>query len=250
MENPTFRLEGIIKSKESAEDFEGPLALILQLISKSKIEIKDIKIADILEQYMEYLDRMKNMDLEIASEFIAMASHLTYIKARTLLAGRDEEISELESLINSLEELKRRESYERIKEAAEFLTGRAEKGFLSFVRMPEAFPEDGEYKYSHEIKELRDTLLMLLGREREHGMTAENVIVPARLIYPVGEKTEEIMMMLRETGKINIYKLFRGCAGRSELVASFMAILELCKSGNILLEDENGEYIAVYNGAA
>ncbi len=250
MENPTFKLEGIIKSRESPEDFEGPLVLILQLISKNKIEIKDIKISVILEQYLAYLDKMKKMDLEIASEFIAMASHLTYIKAKTLLAGQDEEVSELEALINSLEELKRRESYEKIKEAFEFLGGRAEKGFMSFVRMPEALPENGQYRYSHEAWELRDTMLMLLGKERNPVTTAENIMLPARLIYPVGEKTEEIMMKLREEGKLNIYTLFQGCKGRSELVATFMAVLELCKSGNLLLENNEGEYVAVYNAVA
>ena len=101
---------------------------------------------------------MKKMDLEIASEFIAMASHLTYIKAKTLLAG-DEEVSELEELISSLEELKRRESFERLKEAIELLSKKAEKGFMSFVRMPEALPENGQYRYSHEARELRDTML-------------------------------------------------------------------------------------------
>jgi segregation and condensation protein A len=250
VENPTFRLEGVIKSKESLEDFEGPLVLILQLISKNKIEIKDIKISDILDQYLEYLDRMKKMDLEIASEFIAMASHLTYIKARTLLAGQDEEVSELEELISSLEELKRRESYERLKKAFEFFGQRAEKGFLTFVKMPEAMPENGQYRYSHEARELRDTLLMLLGREREPAATAEDIVLPARLIYPVGVKSEEIMMKLRERGRLDIYKLFRSCRERTELVATFMAVLELCKSGNLLLEDDEGEYMAVYNAAA
>ena len=223
--------------------------MILQLISKNKIEIKDIKISDILDQYLEYLDRMKKMDLEIASEFIAMASHLTYIKARTLLAGQDEEVSELEELISSLEELKRRESYERLKKAFEFFGQRAEKGFLTFVKMPEAMPENGQYRYSHEARELRDTLLMLLGRER-------NPQQPRRTLcflpdsYPVGVKSEEIMMKLRERGRLDIYKLFRSCRERTELVATFMAVLELCKSGNLLLEDDEGEYMAVYNAAA
>jgi segregation and condensation protein A len=77
MENPTFKLQGIIKSKESSEDFEGPLILILHLLSKNKVEIRDIQISLILDQYLKYLDEMKQMDLEIASEFITMASHLT-----------------------------------------------------------------------------------------------------------------------------------------------------------------------------
>ena len=102
MENPSFFLEGVVREKNELSDFEGPLSLILMLLSKNKIEIRDIKISDILDQYLEYLEKMQSMDLEVASEFVQMASHLLYIKTRTLLAG-DEEVSELELLMSSLE---------------------------------------------------------------------------------------------------------------------------------------------------
>ena len=92
MDNPSFFLEGVVKDKNELQDFEGPLSLILLLLSKNKIEIRDISISDILDQYLEYLGKMQSMDLEIASEFVQMASHLLYIKTRTLLSG-DEEVS-------------------------------------------------------------------------------------------------------------------------------------------------------------
>ena len=90
MENPTFYLEGIVKEKNELQDFNGPLSLILMLLSKNKIEIRDIKISEILDQYLEYLAEMERMDLEIASEFVQMASHLLYIKTKMLLAGEKE----------------------------------------------------------------------------------------------------------------------------------------------------------------
>ena len=99
MENPNFFLEGIVKNKDELENFEGPLSLILLLLSKNKIEIRDISISDILEQYLDYLEQMQSMDLEIASEFVQMAAHLLYIKTRTLLST-EEEVSELEVLIS------------------------------------------------------------------------------------------------------------------------------------------------------
>ena len=102
----TFRLEGVVHSRGDVEDFEGPLALILQLLSKNKIEIVDVKISLILEQYLAWMEEMRSMDLEITSEFMEMASHLMYIKARTLLTG-DEEPSELETLRSSLLSLKK-----------------------------------------------------------------------------------------------------------------------------------------------
>ena len=90
MENLSFHLEGIVREKDSQQDFEGPLSLILMLLQKNRIEIRDLKISDILDQYLDYLDRMQHMDLEVASEFVQMASHLLYLKTRTLLAAEEE----------------------------------------------------------------------------------------------------------------------------------------------------------------
>ena len=90
MENPSFHLEGIVREKDKLSDFEGPLNLILMLLSKIKIEIRDIKISDILDQYMAYLEQMESMDLEIASEFVSMASYLVYIKTKMLLNEEEE----------------------------------------------------------------------------------------------------------------------------------------------------------------
>ena len=83
MENPNFFLEGIVHEKDAMQDFEGPLSLILQLLSKNKIEIRDISISDILDQYLAWLEQAQSMDLEIASEFVQMAAQLLYIKCRS-----------------------------------------------------------------------------------------------------------------------------------------------------------------------
>ena len=87
MDHPIFKLEKVVQPKtgETLEDFEGPLDLILYLLSKNKIEIQDIPIALILEQYQAYLEKRKRMDLEVASEFITMAAQLMFIKTRMLL---------------------------------------------------------------------------------------------------------------------------------------------------------------------
>ena len=102
MEDPIFHLSGVVRSRGEMQDFNGPLTLILQLLSKNKIEIKDISISLILEQYLDYLDEMADMDLEVASEFVAMASYLVLIKTKMLLAGGGE-VDELGDLISSLE---------------------------------------------------------------------------------------------------------------------------------------------------
>lgn len=103
MESPIYKLEKVVQGKEELQDFEGPLDLILFLLSKNKIEIQDIPIALILDQYLAYLDRRKEMDLEVASEFVTMAAHLMYIKTRMLLSLEDEEAkNEMDALIQSL----------------------------------------------------------------------------------------------------------------------------------------------------
>lgn len=154
MDNPTFHLESIVKDKNELQDFDGPLSLILMLLSKNKIEIRDIKIADILDQYLEYLDRMERMDLEITSEFVQMASHLLYIKTKTLLAG-EEEVSELEELMTSLEQLKCKDIYTAVQKITPELKSASEKGLLYYTKLPEPLPNvKREYEYRHEPADL------------------------------------------------------------------------------------------------
>ena len=114
MEEPKYHLTGVMRSNDALPaDFDGPLDVILLLLSKNKIEIQDVSITSILEQYLAYLEEMKRLDMEIASEFIAMASHLMLIKTKMLLsaAEREEALSEMELLIRSLEERQRAEAY-------------------------------------------------------------------------------------------------------------------------------------------
>ena len=120
MGEPQYRLEGIVHTKaEIMEDFEGPLDVIFEVLSKNKIEIQDVSITAILEQYLGYLDEMKRMDMEIASEFITMASHLMLIKTKMLLSAAEaaEAESELDLLRQSLVERKRKEAMEQIRKA-------------------------------------------------------------------------------------------------------------------------------------
>ena len=127
MESPIYKLEKVVQGKEELQDFEGPLDLILFLLSKNKIEIQDIPIALILDQYLAYLDRRKEMDLEVASEFVTMAAHLMYIKTRMLLSLEDEEAkNEMDALIQSLAERQRGEAYARVRRLAELLGIRQE----------------------------------------------------------------------------------------------------------------------------
>ena len=149
MGEPQYRLEGIVHTKtETMEDFEGPLDVIFELLSKNKIEIQDVSITAILEQYLAYLDEMKRLDMEIASEFITMASHLMLIKTKMLLSAAEqaEAESELDLLRQSLIERRRKEAMEQIRAAVTELEPRHEIGLCLFTKQPEPLKREKGYR--------------------------------------------------------------------------------------------------------
>lgn len=242
MKDLTFHLEGIVKERNELQDFQGPLSLILMLLSKNKIEIRDIKISEILDQYLEYLAEMERMDLEIASEFVQMASHLLYIKTRTLLAG-DEEVSELEELMSSLEQLKAKDIYTSVQKITPELEKASETGLLYYSKLPEPLPKIGrEYEYRHEAADLFKALYAVVSRG---GKPSEpefaQRIAPSRIVYEVRTKSRELVELLRK-GETKLETLYAQCGSRSEIVATFISILELCSIGSIEIDGEEGDY--------
>ncbi len=251
MEEPQYHLEGVVRSRDTLEDFEGPLDVILLLLSKNKIEIKDIQISSILEQYLAYLDEMKRMDLEIASEFIAMASHLMYIKSKMLLSYSDqvEALSEMELLIRSLEQRRRQEAYEQIKLAAQQLDPRGAVGRNLFTKQPESAPKTVQYQYQHDPSDLVSALLRISERSERRlpPPVAAFEGVVGREPYPVTTKAKQILKRLLRAGITRFRSLFQGSRSRSEIVATFMAVLELCRLSSVRVdEEESGELNVTY----
>lgn len=250
---PTYHLEGVIRSKEEMEDFEGPLNLILMLLSKNKIEIRDIQISEILEQYLSYLAQMEAMDLEVASEFVQMAAHLLYIKTKMLLSAQ-EDVSELELLLTSLEQLKARDAYAGIKEITPLFDRAATRGFMLHTRPPEPLPGTGEYCYSHESHELLRALSNVFMRSRLGPETQEDEepvrrrIVPRRIVYNVRDKSREILERFRGAGRIELGRLYADSRSRSEVVAVFISVLELCSMGEIALSTEGEKIVLSFAG--
>jgi len=250
MEAPVFRLEGIVKTRDEMSDFEGPLALILSLLSKDKIEIRDISISLILEQYLAFLGEMEELDLDIASDFVAMASHLAYIKTRMLLSG-GEEVSELEQLITSLEELRRGDVYLQIKEAAQTLSGMYSGDSALLAGPPEFLPPDTAYRYVHVSGDLIRAINQIIGREnvRLGSMNPREATFPRRIVFSIPEKISEILDKLRQSGELSVAALFGGAGSRPELIAVLVAVLELCRVGSALLTGGEGDLRIVNTGA-
>ena len=243
MENPNFHLEGIIHEKDELQDFEGPLSLILALLQKNKIEIRDLQISQILDQYLAWMDEMQSMDLEIASEFVQMASHLLYIKTRTLLSS-EEEVSELETLMESLEQLKARDNLGAVRQVLPELKSASERGMLYFAKLPEPLPKKGrEYEYRHEPVDLLKALRAVFtrGLPVQEDEDRLNSAIPSRIVYSVRSKSRELLERLR-LGPVTMEELYRACTSRSEIVATFLSVLELCSMGSLHIDREEKGY--------
>jgi len=247
MAQPQYRLEGIVRTKsELMEDFEGPLDVILELLSKNKIEIQDVSITAILEQYLAYLEEMKRLDMEIASEFITMASHLMLIKTKMLLSAAEqaEAESELDLLRQSLMERKRKEAMEQIRQAILELEPRNEIGRNLFTKEPEPLKREQGYRYQHDVADLLRALDMITERNARQlpppTMNFKGIV--GKEPYPIGKKTGEVLRQLVLRGVERMKNLFKGNRSRSEVVATFLAILDLCKTNAVTLEDDvNGD---------
>ncbi len=244
MGEPQYRLEGIVRTRsETMEDFEGPLDVIFLLLSKNKIEIQDVSITAILEQYLAYLEEMKRLDMEIASEFITMASHLMLIKTKMLLSAAEaaEAQSELDLLRQSLIERQRREAVEQIRIAITVLEPRNDIGRCIFTKEPEPLRRDATYRYKHQPEDLLRALDEMAERSQRRlpppSVNFKGIV--GKEPYPVTRKATELIRTLVLRGIERLKNLFRGNKSRSEIVATFLAILELCKTNSVSLEDDN-----------
>lgn len=247
MSEPRYRLEGIVHTRtEEMEDFDGPLDVIFLLLSKNKIEIQDVSITAILEQYLAYLDEMKRLDMEVASEFITMASHLMLIKTKMLLSAAEqaEAESELDVLRQSLIERQRKEAIEQIRLAVSFLEPRNEVGRSLFTKDPEPLRREQGYRYQHETKDLLKALDTISERNQQRlpPPTVNFKGIVGKEPYSISKKTGELMRHLLLRGFAKLKNLFQGNRSRSEIVATFISILDMCKNNTVTLEDDvNGE---------
>ena len=243
MGQPQYRLEGIVRTRtEQMEDFEGPLDVIFLLLSKNKIEIQDVSITAILEQYLAYLEEMKRLDMEIASEFITMASHLMLIKTKMLLSAAEaaEAQSELDVLRQSLLERQRKEAMEAVRTAITWLEPRNEIGRCLFTKQPEPLRRDQSYRYRHQPEDLLKALEDIAERNQRQlpPPTVNFQGIVGKEPYPVTKKAGEVLRRLVLKGIERLKNLFKGNRSRSEIVATFLAVLELCKTNSVSLEDD------------
>ncbi len=220
------------KLQYKLENFEGPLDLLLTLVAKNKIDIYDIPIAELLEQYMEQIDLMREADLDVASEFLEMAARLVYIKTASLLPRQEDEEDPRMELTGLLLE------YQQCKEAAEKLRELA--AFNTVTRPPEELPADFIYKRIHDPRELRQALRAAWGKGKSlmpPKPESFSALVSARIVS-VASQTVYVLRTLWKRGSIAYRALFAEKDERSARVAVFLALLELVKNRRVRVEGE------------
>ena len=220
--------EKVLLYKIGEIEFEGPMDLLLQLISKNKLNIYDIPLMTLIDEYLNQIDIMKRENMEIASEFLEMASRLLYMKTVSLLPKHEE-----------IEELKRELTGELIEYsicrevAAKFST--MQDGFDRFVRTPEPHEFPKTYELVHDAEILKDAYLMAIGRGKRRLPPSSEPFkkIVAKKIVAVSTKIVFVMRKLISRKPKRLSSLYEGAQSRSDLVATFLAILELCKANRV-----------------
>lgn len=217
--------------------FEGPLDLLLTLLSKNKVSIYDVSISLLLEQYMEHIRAMQELDMDVASEFLDMAARLVYLKTVSLLPKHEEEKELRQQLAGELME------YQLCRQMA----GKLSKQFTfdRMTRKPLEIPMDHTYRRHHKPEEIRQAYLSAAGRgKRFQPPPAESFDgIVARPIVSVTSQIVFVLRRLWKKGKISYSRLFGEKHQRSERVAAFLAVLELIKGKRIRVEGEGQDAV-------
>jgi segregation and condensation protein A len=209
------------------EIFEGPMDLLLHLIKTHELDIYDIPIAPITQQYLDYIELMKSLDMEIAGEFLVMAATLTHIKSRMLLPPSDTP-EEDDGVDPRAELIRRLLEYKRFKDAASSLEEREQEWSRVFTRETEAAaelpPDDQPLLFDFHLFDLLAALKDVLARVPDAGieLTAEAVSITEKISY--------ILSRLENADSLLFADLFDGSTTKSHVIATFMALLELMKN--------------------
>lgn len=214
--------------------FEGPLDLLLHLVQKNKLNICDIPIAEVLEQYMDAIRQMQQVDMEIASEFLDMAARLVQIKSAMLLPKHEEESEKMrQELSGELIE------YQLCRQIAVQLSAR-HIGFDLFVREEEPLPPDYTYRRRHPPYVLSEAYMRAAGRGKRRLPPSPQAFrgIVSRKIVSVSSKIVYILRRLYRSKQTSYASLFKESKNRSELVATFLALLELIKAKRIAVSGD------------
>lgn len=207
--------------------------LLLHLISKHKLNINDIPIVELVNQYLDYVRQMEEADFDVAGDFLEMAARLIYIKTVSLLPRHEEAEKLKKELTGELTQ------YRDCKLMAQKLSQQTD-GFGRFVRAPEGNWINYDYERFHEGEELLEAYINVAGKAMRRlppPVESFQVIVAKRFVN-VASKVRTVMRKLWSGKRIRFLKLFDGAQSKSDLVATFLAVLELAKTKRITIEGD------------
>lgn len=215
------------------EGFEGPLDLLLQLIARNKLNIYDIELTVLIDQYLRQIELFKAEEMELESEFLEMASRLLYIKTVSLLPKHDEIVQLKEELTGELLE------YMVCQQMARKLA-LMQDGFDRFVRKPEELEFDKTYELTHSAEVMYLSYLAAVGRGQRKlpPSAAPFTKIVAKKIVAVSTKIVFVIRNLWTGSSKKLSSLYKTARSRSELVATFLAVLELCKANRVRVDGE------------
>jgi len=224
------------KLQYELEVFEGPMDLLLQLIAKKKVSINDVPIMEIIEQYLEFVRQMQEDNLDISSEFLEMAARLLYIKTVSLLPVHEEAEKLVEELRGELTE------YQDCKLVAGKLQNQA-KGFDFYSRPPEEIEVDMTYTRIHEPAEIFKAYIAAVGKGKRKlppPIEAFRGIV-AHKIVSVASRISFIVDKFKQKRNHRFLSFFEGSESRSEMVATFLALLAMAKAKRIQIDGQGDD---------
>jgi len=210
------------------EIFEGPMDLLLHLIKKHELDIYSIPIALITQQYLEYIEFMKSLDMEIAGEFLVMASTLTHIKSKMMLPPLENPEGEDDGVDPQAELIRRLLEYKSLKEAAGSLENKEETWSHVYTRQAETaaanVPDDEPLLFDFHLFDLLAALKDVMARtpEASFDITTESISIT--------EKISQILARLEITDSVLFADLFEGNTTKPQVIGTFLALLELIKT--------------------
>ena len=221
-------------------DFEGPLDLLLHLIKQSKMDIYDIKIEDITNQYIKYINSMKDLNIDVASEYLVMASELLNLKSRFLLNLETEEDNDEENDISSIDDLQRKLiEYDKYKNVGNEFRNLESKRNEIYTKDPSSVNEyiDEELRISETttVNDLLNAFALFLERQKLQKPIKTRVVGKE---YNIEQRNKEIMALLEHKNKIEFSLLF-DILTKDYIIATFLSILDLAKKEEVLLEQAN-----------
>ena len=208
------------------KDFEGPLDLLLHLVSKYQMDIYEVPLIEVIEQYLAYLATLKALKLEVAGEYMLMASQLTLIKSRRLLPKVAEELEEAEDLEQDL--LSQLEEYRTYKQLGELMASQHEERALYYSKPKlELVYDDTELLHDRTTVDLFLAFSKLLTKKKEEFRQNHTTIVKDE--YKIEDLMDQLRQQLKNQSQILLQDLFNKAANLQEVITLFLATLELIK---------------------